>query len=306
MRWLGVAVLSAWLGLLAPAGAEVLIAISKAQQAMTVSINGAPTYNWTISTGVPGRDTPSGRYTAERLAKVYYSKKFDDAPMPNSVFFHEGYAIHGTNEEAKLGTPASHGCVRLSRANAVTLYNLVSAQGLRNVRVMIANEPTPSDRSISMASERPVVKVADASPPRDEESRREQQYDPRLSPLRDDPRRDPRAEPRRNPNMSPRLPLRAEPRYDPRERPRYRPRDDRRYDARRDERPPLRRHEARYESRYEPRYDARREAPPRGRIELLREYERNARRQAEIERELGAPPRERPRPRDRYTDGSRW
>jgi lipoprotein-anchoring transpeptidase ErfK/SrfK len=109
------------LGLSAPAGAEVLIAISKAQQAMTVSINGAPTYNWAVSTGVPGRDTPSGRYIDERLAKVYYSKKFDDAPMPNSVFFHEGYAIHGTNEEARLGTPASHGCVRLSRANAVTL-----------------------------------------------------------------------------------------------------------------------------------------------------------------------------------------
>lgn len=274
MRWHGVTLLSAWLGLPAPAGAEVLIAISKAQQAMTVSINGAPTYNWAVSTGVPGRDTPSGRYIAERLAKVYYSKKFDDAPMPNSVFFHEGYAIHGTNEEARHGTPASHGCVRLSRANAVTLYNLVSAQGLRNVRVMIANEPTPSGREAPMASERPVVKFADASPPRDEESRREQQYDPRLSPL-NEPHRDPLAEPRGYPNMSPHLPLRAEPRYDPRERPRYRPRDDRRYDTRRDERPPLRRHEVRrHEPRYEPRRGPRYEPHRESRYDLRNEPRR--------------------------------
>jgi lipoprotein-anchoring transpeptidase ErfK/SrfK len=93
-----------------------------------------------VTTGAPGRDTPNGRFTAQRLARVYYSKKFDDAPMPNSVFFHGGYAIHGTYEEAKLGTPVSHGCVRLTRANTATLYVLVSAHGLPNTHIVITGD----------------------------------------------------------------------------------------------------------------------------------------------------------------------
>ncbi|MEI9805701.1 MAG: L,D-transpeptidase [Pseudolabrys sp.] len=72
---------------------------------MTVTIDGAPTYRWAVSTGRSGYDTPSGSFRAIRLERVYYSKKFDDAPMPNSVFFYGGYAIHGTYEEAKLGNP---------------------------------------------------------------------------------------------------------------------------------------------------------------------------------------------------------
>ena len=155
MRWLGIAAVGFTLALSAPAGAEVVVAINKSQQSMAVAINGTPTYRWTVTTGAPGRGTPNGRFTAQRLARVYYSKKFDDAPMPNSVFFHGGYAIHGTYEEAKLGSPVSHGCVRLTRANAATLYALVSAHGLPNTHIVITGD-TPRNAA-PMASERPVV-----------------------------------------------------------------------------------------------------------------------------------------------------
>ncbi|MGI8526608.1 MAG: L,D-transpeptidase [Pseudolabrys sp.] len=128
-------------GFSALARAEIAVAINKSQQSMTVSINGTPTYHWAVSTGRPGYDTPSGSFTAERLAKVYFSKKYDDAPMPNSVFFYEGFAIHGTYEQRRLGSPASHGCVRLSRANAATLFALVSAQGLSNTHVVVSDGP---------------------------------------------------------------------------------------------------------------------------------------------------------------------
>ena len=141
MRGIAITALGALLCLAAPAKAEVLVSISKSQQQMTVSIDGARTYHWAVSTGRPGYDTPSGGFRATRLERVYYSKKFDDAPMPNSVFFYGGYAIHGTYEESKLGSPVSHGCVRLARANAETLYALVRARGMSNTRVVVDDRP---------------------------------------------------------------------------------------------------------------------------------------------------------------------
>ena len=128
MRRIGIIALGAKLCLAAPAKAELLVNISKSQQQMTVSIDGAPTYHWTVSTGRSGYDTPSGSFRALQLERVYYSKKFDDAPMPHLVFFYGGYAIHGTYEESKLGNPVSHGCVRLPCANAETLFALVRAR----------------------------------------------------------------------------------------------------------------------------------------------------------------------------------
>jgi hypothetical protein len=141
MRCIAVAGLTALLCLSAPARADVLVTINKSQQQMTVSIDGARTYHWTVSTGRPGYETPSGGFRAIRLERVYYSKKFDDAPMPNSVFFHGGYAIHGTTEESRLGNPVSHGCVRLARVNAETLFALVRARGMSSTRVVITDGP---------------------------------------------------------------------------------------------------------------------------------------------------------------------
>lgn len=144
MRWVGLAAACLVLGLSGQADASLLINISKSQQQVTVSVDGAAAYRWPVSTGRAGWDTPSGSFHAIRLERVYYSKKFDDAPMPNSVFFYGGYAMHGTFEESKLGRPASHGCVRLHRANAAVLFELVRQHGMQNTRVVVSDGPAMS------------------------------------------------------------------------------------------------------------------------------------------------------------------
>jgi hypothetical protein len=129
------------LALSVPAWADVHVTISKSQQQMAVSIDGGPSYRWAVSTGRPGLDTPSGNFRAIRLEQVYYSKKYDDAPMPNAVFFHGGYAIHGTLEERNLGRPVSHGCVRLMRANAAVLFDAVRSQGMSRTHIVVTDAP---------------------------------------------------------------------------------------------------------------------------------------------------------------------
>jgi len=120
------------------AQAEILIMIDKSAQRMTVVSRGEPIYNWPVSTGRTGYATPTGSYTAFRMEADHYSKEWDDAPMPYSIFFTKiGHAIHGSYETKKLGIPASHGCVRLSPANAATLFALVKQNGVTNTKVML-------------------------------------------------------------------------------------------------------------------------------------------------------------------------
>ena len=120
------------------AQAKVAITIDKNNQIMTVAVDGVERYRWPVSTGIPSRETPNGSFRAFRMEADHYSKEFDDAPMPHSIFFTKiGHAIHGTESEGRLGTPASHGCVRLSRANATTLYALVQEQGVLNTTVTL-------------------------------------------------------------------------------------------------------------------------------------------------------------------------
>src|SRR3954449_6213470 len=120
------------------AQAKVAITVDKDSQQMTVAVDGVETYRWPVSSGLPSYETPNGSFRAFRMEEDHYSKEFDDAPMPHSIFFTKiGHAIHGTDSESRLGTPASHGCVRLSRANATTLYELVKSQGVLNTTVML-------------------------------------------------------------------------------------------------------------------------------------------------------------------------
>jgi len=113
------------------ANAEILININKATQRMTVSVDGVQKYVWPVSTGKAGYATPSGTFWIFRMEKTYFSKEWDDAPMPNAMFFTpEGNAIHGTYETGYLGSPVSHGCVRLAPANAAKLYAMVKAEGV--------------------------------------------------------------------------------------------------------------------------------------------------------------------------------
>jgi hypothetical protein len=120
------------------AQAKVAITVDKDNQQMTVTVDEVVRYRWPVSTGIPSYETPSGSFRTFRMEEDHYSKEFDDAPMPHSIFFTKiGHAIHGTDSVSRLGSPASHGCVRLSRANAATLYALVQEQGVLNTTVTL-------------------------------------------------------------------------------------------------------------------------------------------------------------------------
>src|SRR5437016_6090180 len=120
------------------AQANVAITVDKNAQIMTVAVDGVERYQWPVSTGIPSYETPNGSYRTFRMEEDHFSKEFDDAPMPHSIFFTKiGHAIHGTDSEGRLGTPASHGCVRLSKANAATLYALVEKDGVLNTSVSL-------------------------------------------------------------------------------------------------------------------------------------------------------------------------
>jgi hypothetical protein len=134
-----------------PASARLLIEIDKSSQHMTVSQDGVRIHVWPVSTGLRRYDTPSGAYKPFRLEKDHFSREWDDAPMPHSIFFTQrGHAIHGTDHVRNLGRPASHGCVRLDRRNAATLFDLVKREGLANVRVVLSGAvPAASDPGVA-------------------------------------------------------------------------------------------------------------------------------------------------------------
>jgi L,D-transpeptidase catalytic domain len=111
------------------ARATVRIDIDLSTQTMHVASGGGESYDWPISSGRRGHLTPRGRFRPIALYPMIHSLKYDNAPMPHSIFFLSQYAIHATNAVRALGRPASHGCVRLSPANAATLYAMVESQG---------------------------------------------------------------------------------------------------------------------------------------------------------------------------------
>ena len=125
----------------APAAAAVLITVNKSTQQMTVEVDGQLRWTWPVSTGQLNYDTPSGRFTAFRMEADHFSKEWDDAPMPHSIFFTpKGHAIHGYLNTSRIGSPASHGCVRLAPDNAARLYALVEQQGLPNTKVVLTGD----------------------------------------------------------------------------------------------------------------------------------------------------------------------
>lgn len=121
----------------AHAGVEARIDVTT--QRMTVTVDGAQQYSWAVSTGRHGFDTPRGAWTTERMYARYFSRKYDNAPMPYAVFFTGGIAVHGTSEVRNLGRPASHGCVRLHPRDAKLFFSLVREHGLGNSRVVVTD-----------------------------------------------------------------------------------------------------------------------------------------------------------------------
>lgn len=119
------------------ASAQVVVRIDKSSQSMSVSVNGQTRYRWEVSTGRSGYGTPSGEFRPQWMARSYFSKKYYNSPMPHSIFFYHGFAIHGTEDIGRLGGPASHGCVRLHPRNAATLFALVERYGMGDTRIVI-------------------------------------------------------------------------------------------------------------------------------------------------------------------------
>lgn len=118
--------------------ADSLVArINVSQQTMQVIRYGRVLYTWRVSTARRGYVTPTGSWRPKRMHRMWYSRKYDMSPMPYAVFYNGGYAVHGTNAVGRLGTPASHGCVRLDTNNAAKFYALVREIGPGNTRIVV-------------------------------------------------------------------------------------------------------------------------------------------------------------------------
>jgi lipoprotein-anchoring transpeptidase ErfK/SrfK len=123
----------------AGSAANLVAHVDVSSQTMTVSYGGRVIHHWRVSTARGGYVTPRGTYRPTRLHRMWYSRKYDNSPMPYSVFFRGGYAIHGTGYVKQLGRPASHGCIRLDTRNAARLYSLVKQTGRKNTRIVVTN-----------------------------------------------------------------------------------------------------------------------------------------------------------------------
>jgi L,D-transpeptidase catalytic domain len=141
--------------------ADLMINIDKSTQRMTVTVDGKQIYNWPVSTGGLGYDTPSGTFRPFRMEIDHYSDEYDSAPMPYSIFFTKtGVAVHGTYEQRNLGRAVSHGCVRLSVKNAATLWELVKGEKMANATVVLSGT-TSGGGSSAVARSRPLPPNAD-------------------------------------------------------------------------------------------------------------------------------------------------
>jgi len=123
----------------AEAANKIVAQIDISEQRMNVLVDGRPTFEWKVSTAGKGYVTPTGSFKPTRMHEMWYSRKYDNAPMPHSVFFHGGYAVHATNQVKRLGQPASHGCIRLHPNDAADFYQLVEAFGASNTSIVIVN-----------------------------------------------------------------------------------------------------------------------------------------------------------------------
>jgi lipoprotein-anchoring transpeptidase ErfK/SrfK len=132
-----IALCVAWLGT-APADAASIVAkVSLSSQTMTVMHGGKVRYVWPVSTARAGKVTPTGSWSAKYLKRHHRSSRYNNAPMPYSIFYSGNFAVHGTNAVSRLGSPASAGCIRLSRSNAATLFAMVQRAGVRSTRIVV-------------------------------------------------------------------------------------------------------------------------------------------------------------------------
>ncbi len=125
------------------------IDIDLTRQLMTVSEYGGEVGSWPISSGAEGHRSPTGTFRPLWLARMWYSKKYDNAPMPHAVFFSGGVAMHATYSTGMLGRPASHGCIRQSPANAAITYKLVEKHGNEHTRIFVHGSPRADEPRVA-------------------------------------------------------------------------------------------------------------------------------------------------------------
>ena len=135
----------AWLTGIESAEARLDILVDKATQRMLVIQNGYMRFIWPISTGRDETATPSGVYAPQRMERNWFSTAYYNSPMPYSIFFHKGYAIHGSSAIDRLGGPASHGCVRLHPHHAALLFDLVQEEGPDKTTIEVTGEARPDE-----------------------------------------------------------------------------------------------------------------------------------------------------------------
>jgi hypothetical protein len=152
----------AWLISIESAEARLDILVDKASQRMLVMQNGYMRYIWPVSTGRDETATPNGVYTPQRLERNWFSTAYYSSPMPYSIFFHNGYAIHGSYAIDRLGGPASHGCVRLHPHHAALLFDLVQQEGPDKTTIEITDEAGPGAPTLPP---REIAAARDLEPP---------------------------------------------------------------------------------------------------------------------------------------------
>jgi len=131
------ALASALLSAAQRAEADVVVRVDRASQTMDVSIDGTDLYRWPVSTAKPGYLTPPGVFHPQWMVVRWFSRIYDNSPMPHSIFYYSGFAIHGSYETRRLGAPASHGCIRLHPDNAAILYDLIEREGMKNTTIIV-------------------------------------------------------------------------------------------------------------------------------------------------------------------------
>ena len=130
------AIAFAWQPVVAHAG-RLVAKVDLSSQTMTVTHGGVVKYRWKVSTARRGKVTPTGSWSAKWLSRHHRSSRYNNAPMPYSIFYSGNFAVHGTNQVKALGRPASSGCIRLHPSNAAKLFALVQREGLRNTRIVV-------------------------------------------------------------------------------------------------------------------------------------------------------------------------
>ena len=164
MRTLIAALVLMCAGLITPAHARLEIHVDKQAQRMAVVEHGTVRHVWRVSTARSGKVTPNGNFRPYLMRTMHRSSLYNNAPMPHSIFYSGNYAIHGTVQTSRLGSPASAGCVRLHPANARQLFAMVQRHGKGATHIMVRNGQPPADIVAQMLNFQGEAVVAHATP----------------------------------------------------------------------------------------------------------------------------------------------